>query len=169
MKQNSVYIVAASIVAAIFLLKPKRNSMLKSNKIADLHPAIRRKVELFLKDAKAAGYNLVLAETLRSYELQQAYYNQGRTTPGDIITDAKPGESYHNFGLAFDVAPIVNGRLNYDINWQPLVSLAKQYGFTWGGTFRRVDKPHFEYRPKVSLKQLAEARARNGTIYPDIA
>jgi hypothetical protein len=39
---------------------------------------------------------------------QAELYAQGRTTPGPIITDAKPGESAHEFGEAVDAYPTLD-------------------------------------------------------------
>src|SRR5947208_1411389 len=44
-------------------------------------------------------------EGLRSWNEQQKLYEQGRTTPGKIITQCPGGHSFHNFGLAVDLAP----------------------------------------------------------------
>lgn len=41
----------------------------------------------------------------RTFDEQTALYNQGRTTPGAVITDAQAGQSAHNFGLAVDFQP----------------------------------------------------------------
>jgi hypothetical protein len=39
---------------------------------------------------------------LRTIEEQEKLYAQGRTTKGPIITNSKPGFSFHNFGCASD-------------------------------------------------------------------
>jgi hypothetical protein len=38
----------------------------------------------------------------RSFEEQTRIYNQGRLTPGPIVTKAKPGTSSHNYGCSSD-------------------------------------------------------------------
>ena len=45
---------------------------------------------------------LRFAYTYRSFDEQNHLYAQGRTKPGKIVTYAKGGQSYHNFGLAFE-------------------------------------------------------------------
>jgi peptidoglycan L-alanyl-D-glutamate endopeptidase CwlK len=37
-------------------------------------------------------------------------YAIGRTKPGKKVTKAKGGTSYHNYGLAFDIYPFINGK-----------------------------------------------------------
>jgi peptidoglycan LD-endopeptidase CwlK len=39
----------------------------------------------------------------RSFSEQAKIYFQGRTTPGAIVTNARPGFSCHNYGIAIDV------------------------------------------------------------------
>lgn len=58
-------------------------------------------------------YNYSVAFGFRSGAVQDALYAQGRTTPGPIVTNAKGGQSAHNYGLAIDVYPIINGQLDY--------------------------------------------------------
>lgn len=43
-------------------------------------------------------------EAYRSPARQQTLWNQGRTAPGPIVTNAKPGESAHQYNRALDVA-----------------------------------------------------------------
>ena len=52
---------------------------------------------------------------LRTMEEQAALYAKGRTVSGKIVTKAKPGESYHNYGLAFDWVPLKQSGKNADL------------------------------------------------------
>ena len=60
--------------------------------------------------AQAEGTEILVNSTLRTLDEQAEPFAIGRTKPGDIVTNAKAGESWQNFGLAFDVTPLVNGR-----------------------------------------------------------
>ena len=51
----------------------------------------------------------------RTMEEQAALYAKGRTVGGKIVTKAKPGESYHNYGLAFDWVPLKQSAKNADL------------------------------------------------------
>ena len=56
----------------------------------------------------------------RTMEEQAALYAKGRTSKGKIVTKARPGESYHNYGLAFDWVPLKRTAKNADLwvaNW----------------------------------------------------
>jgi peptidoglycan L-alanyl-D-glutamate endopeptidase CwlK len=125
-------------------------------KILTLHPKIRDKAREFLVKAEKAGYKLRITSGLRTYAEQNALYAKGRTTAGSIVTNAKGGQSNHNFGTAFDVVPIVNGKADWNSkDWDKIGEIGKSIGFAWGGDFRNFsDKPHFEMQFGLTLAQL---------------
>lgn len=95
----------------------------------------------------------MLTHTLRSNAEQESLYAQGRTKPGKIVTNARGGQSPHNFGLAFDIA-IVNEHgdptwPDDDVIWKTLGFIGSSLGLRWGGEFG--DRPHFELRNWKSL------------------
>jgi peptidoglycan L-alanyl-D-glutamate endopeptidase CwlK len=111
------------------------------------------------------------AHTLRTFKEQDGLYALGRTKPGKIVTNAKGGQSYHNYGLAFDIVLLVdrdkNGTFesaswetNVDFDgdgksdWREVVAIAKQYGWEWGGDWKFTDMPHFQKTFGYSTKQL---------------
>jgi peptidoglycan L-alanyl-D-glutamate endopeptidase CwlK len=113
------------------------------------------------------------AYTLRTFKEQDDLYALGRTKPGKKVTNAKGGQSYHNYGLAFDIVLLVdkdkNGTFesaswetNVDFDgdgkadWQEVVTIAKQYGWEWGGDWKFIDMPHFQKTLGYSVKQLNE-------------
>jgi peptidoglycan L-alanyl-D-glutamate endopeptidase CwlK len=82
---------------------------------------------------------------------QAVLYAQGRTAPGRIVTNAKPGESAHNWGCAIDVVPLVNGKPVWDFHpdidpWKTVGRLGQEAGFTWLGApgSKFVEACHFE-------------------------
>lgn len=100
-----------------------------------------------------------LTATYRSNEEQTDLYAQGRTKKGKIVTNAKAGQSPHNFkpSLAFDVAFI---KLNRTLDWSPklfakfaALVLQKSCNVAWGGNFKSIpDAPHFEHLHWRTLK-----------------
>lgn len=99
----------------------------------------------FINSAQSQGVNLRITQGFRSIAQQDALYNQGRTTPGKIVTNAKGGQSYHNYGLAFDVVIMQNGRAVWDRIPNDIGALGVSYGFEWGGNWRTFkDYPHFQ-------------------------
>jgi len=142
-----------------------------------LHPKLRDEAILLYDEiikeltGKAACR---FSYTLRTFAEQDALYAQGRTKPGAIVTKAKGGQSYHNYGLAVDIVLLVdkdgNGtfetaswdtKSDFDgdkkSDWQEVVAIFKRYGWEWGGDWRFVDAPHFQKtfgRSIVDLQQL---------------
>jgi len=80
----------------------------------------------------------------RSPEQQHKYFLQGRETSGKIITFADAGQSFHNYGLAFDICKIVNGHANFAIPFSYLKDGALKFGLKWGGDFPFHDYMHFQ-------------------------
>lgn len=115
--------------------------------VALLHPKVRDGFTGFINDAEAAlDITIRIVQGLRTWAQQTAIYNQGRTTPGNVVTKAKAGQSYHNYGLAADVVPFkADGvTLDWEYDFRKLVPFAIKYGITWGGYFISPDRDHFE-------------------------
>ena len=116
-------------------------------RLNQLHPAA---IPIFQNFIEAAENDLNITfritQGLRTFAQQQAFYDQGRTTPGNIVTNAPPGESFHNYGLAVDLAHLVDG--GTAIDWHFDMSLLLKYapqGMNWGGHFVSIkDYPHWE-------------------------
>lgn len=147
-------------------------------KIMKLNPAIRGKVRQFIALAKSKGIDLRITSGLRDYAEQARLYALGiaecmcccdealgRTEPGNIVTNAKPGESSHNFGTAIDVVPFVNGKPVWESpRWNEIGALGKSLGFKWGGDFTSInDRPHFEMNFGNTLAQL-RAKKNSGNV-----
>ena len=110
-----------------------------------LTPDTAAKCRLFLSQSKAAGLDVFVTETRRTFERQSALWAIGRTSPGRKVTYSKAGTGKHEFGLAFDVA--FKGANLYPSEaktWARLGSIGKACGLTWGGNFKGVDSVHFE-------------------------
>lgn len=121
-----------------------------ATRINTLHPKIRESAKSFILDVQKAGIVLRINSAYRTFEEQDALYNIGRGKQGRIVTNAKGGYSYHNYGLAIDVQEIKNGKLvSHELSdkafWNKVVPVGKKYGFNWGGAWTSFpDKPHFE-------------------------
>jgi len=132
--------------------------MINSRSVDDLIPPAKTRVEAFLAAAKAAGIDLLVTSTYRDNASQNALYAQGRTTPGKIVTNAKAGQSWHNYKCAVDVVPIVAGKPRWDVKdevWQQVGKLGKAAGLEWAGDWKRFKEyPHFQYTGGLTLAQL---------------
>ncbi len=125
-------------------------------RILTLHENVQSHATAFINEVEdKLGIKLRVTDALRTDDKQNSLYAQGRTKPGLIVTGAKAGESYHNYGLAIDVVEITNsGDVNYSTNWSAIEKIGVNNGFSWGGSWSKPDKPHFQMNFGLSIKQL---------------
>jgi len=141
----------------------------KSEKrISLLNPAVAAATRQLIRNCYNRGVYITITQGLRTIAEQNALYNQGRFgNPGPIVTNAKGGSSYHNYGLAIDFALLrpdgknVSWSTTEDLDkdgksdWMEVVEEAKKLGFAWGGDFKSIkDMPHFEMTFGLSTSQL---------------
>lgn len=111
-----------------------------------LHPAFRNKIIQLVIDAKKHDIDIVVSETYRTPERQNKYLKRG-------LTKLKGGKSKHQFGLAIDIIPVVNGvsqHNNHDV-LKKVGVLGEKLGLRWGGRWKRLYNPvHFEWECKIS-------------------
>lgn len=123
-------------------------------KLELLKPKVRELAEKLINECKRQGHQITITQTLRTIEEQDALYAQGRTKPGNIVTKAKGGYSLHNFGVAFDICPIVNGKAAWSDTtlFRKIGEIGVKFGLEWGGTWTSFpDLPHFQYLAGYSL------------------
>ena len=108
------------------------------------------------------GLAILVTQGLRTCEEQDRLYAKGRTSPPVgkkfIVTNAKGGQSYHNFGLAFDIVVLDSlGKADWDTNhpgWTLAAKIGKSVGLEWGGDFTTItDFPHYQYTGGLSLQR----------------
>lgn len=105
------------------------------------------------------GIYICVAQTFRSFKEQDELYAQGRTKPGQKVTNAKGGQSNHNFGVAVDLAQYTEDGKDViwavDANFEKIVAAMKAKGFKWGGDWKTFkDNPHFELYDAVNGEKL---------------
>jgi peptidoglycan L-alanyl-D-glutamate endopeptidase CwlK len=142
--------------------------------IATLLPRVRPFARALIEKAAKQGIIIKVTSGTRSFAEQDALFAQGRTKPGNIVTNARGGFSNHNFGIAFDVT-IFKGSSDPEKAKTPVFespvykaigALGSDLGLEWGGNWKTiVDEPHFQLRPgwaaELSEKEmLAELRDR---------
>jgi peptidoglycan L-alanyl-D-glutamate endopeptidase CwlK len=109
-----------------------------SRNLEDLAGIFRPRVEDWLDDCKSEGLDILVYCTLRPLEEQAKLYKIGRTVKGEgvtanrpmgrKVTNAKPGSSAHNYGMAVDFVPLVGGKAQWSNKklYQRAIDLAKQ-------------------------------------------
>jgi peptidoglycan LD-endopeptidase CwlK len=125
-----------------------------------LHPKfMQQAIDAWTKAEAAMPPNVqvIVVCGIRTFAESDALYAQGRTTPGDIVTNAPAGESFHNYGLAFDFAMVTDGKDDDVVgpHWMTVVGIMKAAGMEWGGDWASIkDYPHFENRFGYSWEEL---------------
>lgn len=135
--------------------------MINSRDIKELHPIVSKMCLSFIDKCKSEGIDVIITSTYRDFESQQSLYNQGRTTPGKKVTNAKPGQSFHNFRVAFDFVPIVNGKAQWnDLSlFKRCGEIAKSCGLEWAGEWKTFKEfAHCQYTSGLSLKDFQEGK-----------
>ena len=149
-----------------------------SREITALHPTVQRMAHAMISAVEARKTSLIVTCTLRTSVEQAALYAQGRqglrevnilrtaaglsaidsATNNRKVTNAKPGQSYHEYGLAFDVVPVECGKLIWDQKhpaWSIIADAGKAAGLEWAGDWQTFKEyPHFQWTGGMSLSQL---------------
>jgi peptidoglycan L-alanyl-D-glutamate endopeptidase CwlK len=149
------------------------------DRIALLHPKVRQEaLQIYEEICEALTGRAIcrFAFTMRTFAQQDALYQQGRTKPGKIVTKARAGLSYHNYGLAIDIVLVKDTDKDGDFDsavwdtksdfdgdgksdWMEVVQIFKEYGWEWGGDWKFVDAPHFQKTFGYSVRQLLNMHA----------
>lgn len=133
------------------------NERMDPMELTNLYEPFKEKALKVKENAAKVGANIVWTQGYRSFEMQDGLYAQGRTKPGKKVTNAKGGQSMHNYGLALDFAFIRNGVLTWHdlMPWDLIGQLAKNEGLEWGGDWKGFkDRPHIQYPVKSSMSEL---------------
>jgi len=148
------------------------------DRIATAHPKIREELKNYYIECNnklPKGVRLRFAYVYRSVEEQNKLYNQRPK-----VTNAKGGQSIHNYGLAFDIAILLdkdnNGTfesIDWNINspyFKLVVEYFKSKGYEHGGDWKNFkDYPHFQKafgHTWQTLKNKPTFKDTNGISYP---
>ena len=129
--------------------------MINSRSLSDLHPKVAAMCSEFITQCKEKGIDVIITSTYRDDESQNALYAQGRTTDGKIVTNAKAGQSFHNWRVAFDFCPIVNGKAQWtDAGlFATCGGIAEGIGLEWAGRWagKFKETAHCQYSGGLTL------------------
>lgn len=159
-----------------------------NTRINKLHPVVRDEVLKIITECDAAltgRAKVRITQSLRTFQEQEQLYAIGRTKSGKKVTNAKPGQSIHNYGLAVDICLMIDGKTaSWDTakdwdndqvaDWHECVKIFSKYGWEWGGNWKTFkDLPHFEKRSiktktseiKISWRNLIKLpKDKNGYV-----
>lgn len=164
------------------------------DRIKLMHPLVRTEVEHIYRaqvvPALTGRAMCRFSYTLRTFAEQNALFAQGRTRLYDskgnrlgIVTKARGGQSFHNYGLALDIVLIKDDKtaswetnIDFDkdgrADWMEVVQIFKNAGWEWGGDWKFKDTPHLQKTFGNTTKELlAKYNAGNfipGTTYVNL-
>lgn len=159
-------------------------------RIKTLHPKIRQEVLELYKKANnlelGEGVRLRFSHTFRTNEEQDILYSQGRTKPGKKVTNAKAGQSIHNYGFAFDIVILYDknkdgifeeaswdtkrdGDKDGVSDWLEITKIFVAAGYTNGfiTNGKKWDLPHFQKDFGLNWKQM-QTKIENGEYTTEI-
>jgi peptidoglycan L-alanyl-D-glutamate endopeptidase CwlK len=114
--------------------------------ISSLHLTAQVEARKFLHTVLTNGFNVQIICGTRTYETQNNLYAQGRTKPGPIVTKAKGGYSWHNFGLAWDIGIFKDAHYLTDSPlYKEVGVLGLKQNLDWGGVWTSFpDISHYQ-------------------------
>lgn len=121
-----------------------RDAHISLPRLNTLHPDRRQNFQNAIEDAEQQlDITIRIVQATRTFAEQDALYNQSRDGSGrPWASDAKGGQSWHCYGLAIDVVPIVKGQIDWKYDYSRIDAIFSTYGLTWGHSFH--DNDHFE-------------------------
>lgn len=123
-------------------------------RIEKLHPSVRQEVKKIIEECNkvlTAHSEVRITQGLRTNEEQAALYLKRPK-----VTNAKAGQSIHNYGFAVDIVLLIDGKVvSYDMekdydkdgaaDWNEVVKVFVANNWNWGGNWKTFkDFPHFE-------------------------
>ena len=150
-----------------------------SRLLSELHPQVEAMCRTFMAGCAAKGLDVLITCTYRSRAEQDELYAQGRTKPGKIVTNAKGGQSSHNFtmggkpaSLAFDIVPLRHGKPVWGVTgdgmddnptdddrddlelWQRIREVAETAGLASASRWKTMREwPHFEIQGAAEMRK----------------
>jgi len=116
-------------------------------RLSQVHPELARRAVLIMKRLAEQGMTVEVVQGLRTFAEQDALFAQGRTRKGKRVTNARGGQSNHNYGLAVDFCIFEKGKPNWNApqpKWKQIGVAAESLGLEWGGRWKFVDMPHVQ-------------------------
>lgn len=144
--------------------------MRSEGRIFTLHFKTQELARKYLKGVRDAGIDARIISGTRTYAEQDALFRQGRFgNPGPKVTNARGGQSNHNFGIAWDIGIFRNGAY---LGESPLYKKAAEIGLAlgldgleWGGNWVGFpDQPHYQSATNLSVNEVRE-KFENGEQY----
>lgn len=112
--------------------------------------------------AASHGLDVKIISANRTWAEQDALFAKGRTTPPIgkkyIVTNARGGQSNHNFQIAVDIGLFKDGKyLGESPHYDTMGPLGEALGLEWGGSWHDLsDAPHYQIKTNKKVSVLRE-------------
>ncbi|CAB4122187.1 D-alanyl-D-alanine carboxypeptidase [uncultured Caudovirales phage] len=146
--------------------------MINSRSLDELHPKVKVLCESFIAKCKEQNIDVLITSTYRDAESQNALYALGRTVIGsnpkpskpfgDIVTNARAGQSFHNWRVAFDFVPLIHGKAVWnDIKlFTQCGEIAESVGLEWAGRWKSfTETAHCQFTGGLRLADFQAGKA----------
>jgi peptidoglycan L-alanyl-D-glutamate endopeptidase CwlK len=139
----------------------------RSYKVFDgLQPDFKEKVIRWYEECKEEGLKILVYCGYRSNEDQEKLYKQGRSVKGNKLTNARAGQSFHNYGRAIDFVPVKNGESSWDdtASYIKAQRIGKEFGLrpiSW-------ELPHLEDGSFKNWRELQASQKPAKTLFSPI-
>lgn len=140
-------------LAENFTFGKDRGNLQMITDLKALHPYFRDKIVELIAACKKIGIEVSVVESFRTKSKQAEYFGMGKK-----YTRSSGGKSKHQYGLACDLVPIVNGEAQWDDKklWKRVGMEGEKLGLRWGGRWRSIyDPAHFEWTGGLTSTHLS--------------
>ena len=133
-----------------------------SRQLDELAPPVYRAALAFVERCNGAGLHVLIYCTVRDDAEQALLYARGRTAPGAIVTNARPGQSLHNpqkdgHAWAVDAVPMLAGEPRWSDEGALMVmgAAGERVGLEWAGRWRGKlrERVHFQIKPPADVRR----------------
>lgn len=145
--------------------------MVNSRLLEDLLPRVEKKARQLIARCAEEDIELVVLSTYRDREAQEWLFASNRYRNGPVLTGTRPGFSFHEYRMAFDVLilqcgkPVTPNLRQQNIGkrlYGRLGEIGKELGLEWGGDFhvRKREPGHFHFSDGQTMQALRKAKKR---------
>jgi len=136
--------------------------MVNSRSLEDLDPMVKDLAKQLISACLGQNIDLLITSTYRDFECQTVLYQKGRQTPGVIVTNARAGESFHNYRLALDFCPLEDGKCawNDSAAFTRVGVLAEGLGMQWAGRWMGAlrELAHVQWTGGLTIQDLQNGK-----------
>jgi peptidoglycan L-alanyl-D-glutamate endopeptidase CwlK len=127
-----------------------------------LAPFFAKRLQIALDECHAQHLEIEMFEGFRSEDRQDWLYAQGRTREGKIVTKARGGQSYHQYGIACDLCFKWGGKWqwNKDDPWDKVHAIFKKHGFE----ILSFEKAHVQITGGIKISKAATIAKEQGLL-----